>query len=323
VVRPTFVTVGGLVADLVVPIHAFPITAQGHQVVDRMLVEPGGLGNCLVVAARLGMRAVALGWLGHDLFGSQVLSSLRGESVDVDHVLRLPGPSTVSCVLVDELGQHVFVGSMGARGPERFPPAWDPIVRSATWVMSDGWVLVQNPDPVEEALVRAHASGRTTAFDPGPLLHRVPEDRIQRVLAATTALLLTEEEAIRLVGPRSPEQLARALLARGPSVVALKRGMAGALIATAAESVAQPAFPVAVRDTTGAGDAFDAAFLAALASGLPLRKAAALAAAAGALAVAKLGTGTALPTREEMAAFVATQHLGVEWPLPHPTEAEG
>ncbi len=320
--RPTFVTVGGIVADLVVPIQSFPITPQVHQLAERFSVEPGGLGNCLVVAARLGMHAVALGWVGRDLFGDQILSSLRQEEVDTDQVLRLPGRSTVSCVLVDREGQHVFVGSMGVRGPDHLPDAWDPIIGRAPWVMSDGWVLVQNPDPVEEAIVRAHAQGRTTVFDPGPLLHRVPGKRIARVLAATTVLLLTEEEAVRLAGSGSPEHLANALLARGPSIVALKRGVAGALIMTRPESFTQPAFPVAVRDTTGAGDAFDAAFVAGLAFGLPLRAAAALAAVAGAVAVSKLGTGTAMPTREEIAAFIAAQRLGIELPPARPSATE-
>ena len=319
--RPAFVTVGGIVADLVVPIQSFPITPQVHQVVERLSVEPGGLGNCLVVAARLGLHAAALGWVGQDIFGDQVLSSLRQEAADVEHVLRLPGRSTVSTVLVDREGQHVFVGSMGVRGPDHLPNAWGQIVENATWVMSDGWALVQNPGPIEEAIVRAHAHGRRTVFDPGPLLHRVPDERIGRVLAATTVLLLTEEEAVRLVGPGSPGQLMKALLARGPSLVALKRGVEDALIVTRSESFVQPAFPVPVRDTTGAGDAFDAAFVAGLAFGLPLRSAATLAAVAGAVAVSKLGTGTAMPTREEITAFLAAHQLGIELPpRPSPTQ---
>ncbi len=312
--RPAFVTVGGIVADLVVPIQSFPITPQAHQVVERLAVEPGGLGNCLVVAARLGLRAVALGWVGQDIFGDQILSSLRQEAVDVEHVLHFEGRTTVSTVLVDREGQHVFVGSMGVRGPDHLPGEWRPIVEQAAWVMSDGWVLVQNPDPIEEAITRAHAHGRTTVFDPGPLLHRIPDERIGRVLAATSVLLLTEEEALRLAGPGSPGQLIAALLARGPSLVVLKRGVQDVLIATRSESFTQPAFPVQVRDTTGAGDAFDAAFVAGLAFGLPLRSAATLAAVAGAVAVSKLGTGTAMPTREEITAFLAAHRIGIDLP---------
>lgn len=319
--RPVFVTVGGIVADLVVPIQSFPITPRAHQVVERLSVEPGGLGNCLVVAARLGLHAVALGWVGRDIFADHILSSLRTEAVDVQHVLRLEGRTTVSTVLVDHDGQHVFVGSMGVRGPDHLPDAWGQIVDRAAWVMSDGWVLVQNPDPIEEAITRAHEQGQTTVFDPGPLLHRVPEDRIGRILAATTVLLLTEEEAVRLVGPGSPGHLTQALLGRGPSLVALKRGVQDALIATRAESFPQPAFTVPARDTTGAGDAFDAAFIAGLAFGLPMRSAAMLAAAAGAVAVSKLGTGTAMPTREEISTFIDERRLGIDVPSgPRPAQ---
>src|SRR5439155_1029853 len=170
---------------------------------------------------RLGLHALALGWVGRDFFGDQIMASLRQEAVDVEHVLRLEGRTTVSTVLVDREGQHVFVGSIGVRGPEHLPGEWEPVVDRAMWVMSDGWVLVQNPDPIEEALARAHAHGRTTGFDPGPLLHRVPEERVGKVLAAV----------------------------------------------------------------------------------------------AGAVAVSKLGTGTAMPTRQEMAAFLAAHRLGID--LPH------
>src|SRR2546428_10992625 len=114
---------------------------------------------------------------------------------------------------------------MGVRGPDQLPGEWREILGSAAWGMSDGWVLVQNPDPIEEAIVHAHASGRTTAFDPGPLLHRVPDERIARVLAATTVLLLTEEEAGRPVGAGSPGQLTEAPPARGPALVPLKRAV--------------------------------------------------------------------------------------------------
>src|SRR3989475_5562393 len=284
VLPPAFVSVGGIVADLIVPIQSFPITPQAHQVVERLSVEPGGLGNCLVVAARLGLHAVALGWVGRDLFGDQIMASLRQEAVDVEHVLRLEGRTTVSTVLVDREGQHVFVGSIGVRGPEHLPGEWEPVVDRAMWVMSDGWVLVQNPDPIEEALARAHAHGRTTVFDPGPLLHRVPEERVGRVLAATTVLLLTEEEAVRLVGPGAAGPLTEAPLARGPAVVAPQRGGQDARSATRSAAVSQPAVPVPARDTTGAGDAVDAAFIAGLAYRLPLQTAATLAAVAGAVA---------------------------------------
>jgi sugar/nucleoside kinase (ribokinase family) len=86
-----------------------------------------------------------------------------------------------------------------------------------------------------------------------------------------------------------PESLA-AELARHYAVVALKLGVDGALIATGeTEPVKVPAVPVSVRDTTGAGDAFCAGFLAAWLDGEGLRAAAAAGTRAASNAVSTLG----------------------------------
>jgi ribokinase len=67
----------------------------------------------------------------------------------------------------------------------------------------------------------------------------------------------------------------------------------------------QPAFPVEVVDSTGAGDAFCAALAVAMAEGRELEDAVRLAAAAGALACRGVGARTSLPTREELDAMLA------------------
>jgi sugar/nucleoside kinase (ribokinase family) len=317
----TFVTVGGLVADIVVPIRHFPVLPQDHQIAHEVTVEPGGLGNCLVMAARLGMRAIALGWVGTDLFGDELCRMLHREGVDVRGVLRQPGRTASSCVLVDDAGRHVFIGGLGVHGPDAPPPAWTDVLGRRAWVMTDGWVLWHNPSCATDALEIARGGGGQVVFDPGPMVHRIPRDHVDRVLRMTDVLLLTEEEAVQLVGPADPDRLAAALRARGPSVVAVKRGAAGAVVLAGDQVIHQPAFPAPVRDTTGAGDAFDAAFVAGLAAGLSVPLAASLAAAAGSLTVSRLGTGTALPTRHDVEAFLTAQ--GVEVRLPSSPAAGG
>ncbi|MDR7402711.1 MAG: carbohydrate kinase family protein [Armatimonadota bacterium] len=319
----TFIAIGGLVADIILPVRRFPILPQDHQIAQEVMVEPGGLGNCLVMTARLGMRAMALGWAGTDAVGEDLCRMLRTEGVNVDGVLRQPGRTALSCVLVDDQGHHVFVGGLGVRGPDTLPSAWRDALTQPAWVMSDGWVLWHSPAPVTDALDTARASGGRVVFDPGPMIHRVPEELVHHILRITDVLLLTEEEAGLLVGPGDAPTLTRALHTLGPSVVALKQGAAGALVLAGDELVRQPAFPARVRDTTGAGDAFDAAFIAGLAVGLSIPQASALAAAAGALAVSRLGTGTALPTRSELEVFLAARGLDIRLPPPPGTPLTG
>jgi sugar/nucleoside kinase (ribokinase family) len=75
-------------------------------------------------------------------------------------------------------------------------------------------------------------------------------------------------------------------------------------LATAEAHVQVPGFPVEVRDTAGAGDAFTSACVYGYLKGWSLEKMGLLANAVGAMAVAKLGTGTMLPQREEIAALL-------------------
>ena len=313
---PAIATVGSLVVDLIVPIPHLPLRPFEHQVGETLAIEPGGLGNVLVTAARLGMQAAALGWIGADFYGERTLALLEGEGVDVSHVKRV-GPSRVCIVLVDSAGRHVFLGVKGVPGPGRVPESWRSVLRRVPWVLSDGYTLVANPDVALEAFALARdAGGVTTVFDPGPLTPQTRPSAMTTMLQESSIVLLTEDEAAMLVARDAPAVMAQALLARGPRLVCLKRGAEGALVATSVDTFSQPAFPVHARDTSGAGDAFDAAFIAGLAHGLSVRQAAVLANGVGAVAVSKLGTGTRLPTREEVFAFLKTQGLKADELLP-------
>ena len=95
-------------------------------------------------------------------------------------------------------------------------------------------------------------------------------------------------------------ELAQALLALGPSVVVLKLGSEGCLVATAEEIHHVPGFSVPVVDTVGAGDSFAPAFIAGWLRGGTLRDCAVLANAMGALAVTQRGAGTRIPGREHL-----------------------
>jgi sugar/nucleoside kinase (ribokinase family) len=123
-------------------------------------------------------------------------------------------------------------------------------------------------------------------------------------LADTTVLLATADELERLTGPSDPIAASRAVLARGPDLVVVKRGAAGALAVTPGGALDSPAFPATLRDATGAGDSLDAAVIDGHLRGLPPRDLLLLGNAAGAAKVEKRGTGHNLPTAEEIAAVL-------------------
>ena len=136
------VSLGDLVADLIVPIASLPIRPMEHQVARDMMLEAGGTGNFLILATRLGMRATALGVAGQDFYGQQIRAALAQEGVDVDSVVVPAGSrTTTSIVLVDDEARHTFVWMPGTGEQQLFDPAWRTIVEQADAIFTTGYAL--------------------------------------------------------------------------------------------------------------------------------------------------------------------------------------
>jgi 2-dehydro-3-deoxygluconokinase len=107
----------------------------------------------------------------------------------------------------------------------------------------------------------------------------------------------------RLVAPHAqdPEELAKGICELGPGGAVLKLGAEGAFALVDGRPYRQPAVPVTVHDSTGAGDAFAAGYLAELLAGEPPERRLRTAAQLGAFAVSTTGDWEGLPRRSELA----------------------
>lgn len=301
--RP-FITLGDLIADLYLGIESFPVAPGQHQSVSALGVGPGGAGNAAVAAARLGLAVQALGAVGEDWVGAQVLAHLQAEGVDVDAVARLAGePTAVAVVLRAERGEHVFLSYAGTRGLGELPAAWQPLLGAAGAVLVDGWTWRHDhPAVIAAGAQWAAAAGVPVLFDPGPLADEADPAWLRALLAAATVVLATEAEADRLVerlGLGTPASLAPA-----PRTLILKRGADGCQVSGPAGAWACPGYPVTALDLTAAGDCFAAAVAWGLLHAWPWDVIGAVANAAGAAKVQKLGTALAAPTRAEVGAVL-------------------
>ncbi len=300
------VVLGDLVADLVVRIPSFPITAAQLQRVEHLSLGPGGAGNVAIMAARLGLSVGCLGEVGDDRFGELVLEGLKAEGIDVSGVVLTPGGETpVAGVLVDRSGEPAYLGYPGRPAVRSLPMEWKARLTAAQAVFADGWVDDdRTPGLILEGMRLAAGAGVPCFFDPGPgnPLHDLSWHREVGMLARV--VLATEEEAFRLSALVDPFESARELLRRGAEMVVLKRGAAGCAILRGEELHVSPGFRVESRDTTGAGDSLDAAVIYAFLRGLRLEDMGTLANAVGAAKVMKLGTGRNLPTSAEVQAVL-------------------
>ncbi|WP_329548282.1 sugar kinase [Streptomyces sp. NBC_01356] len=144
---------------------------------------------------------------------------------------------------------------------------------------------------VSVALESARARGVPVSLDPASagFLTQLGVDRFLALAEGVDVLLPSRDEAFLLTGLPDPADAAAKLSHHVPLVVA-KQGGDGALVARAGAVHARvPASPAIPHDTTGAGDAFTGAFLAALLSGAEPEEAAVEGCGAGAMAVERVG----------------------------------
>jgi sugar/nucleoside kinase (ribokinase family) len=299
------ITLGDLVADLIVPIPQLPLFPQQHQPAREITLEAGGTGNFLILAARLGMEAIALGTVGQDYNGDQVLKLLAQENVNISHVIIPPGSSTTtSIVIVDDLGQHVFVGKYATGQPFTLQPEWSQLIGHSQAAFTTGYALhptsPMTPEVVLTCLATARQANIPTFFDIGPAAFIVNRTHVQAAIAQTEVILATSDETAAWTGLTEPLQAAELLQSQGPSLIVIKLGGDGCLLVSPDEQVHVPGFAVPVRDTAGAGDAFAAACIYGYLAGFSLEQIGRLCNAVGALAVSKLGTGTRLPQKAEV-----------------------
>jgi sugar/nucleoside kinase (ribokinase family) len=299
------IALGDLVADLITPIQRLPLQAQEHQLARDIMIEAGGSGNFLILAARLGMAVRAFGAVGSDIYGAEVLRLLAGEGVDISAVaVPAGGRTTTVLVLIDDQAQHVFVGMYGAGQTLSFQPEWRGLIEQADALFTSGYAFhptsAFSPATLLDCLNIAAVNNIPIFFDLGPEVSLADRAQVDAAIAQSTVFLATHEEALNWTGADDLTEAAGHLLGQGPELVIIKLGGQGCVMVTPAGQIHLTAFPVPVVDTAGAGDAFAAAAVYGYLQGFSPEQIGALANAAGAATAARLGTGTCLPQKDEL-----------------------
>ncbi|WP_416519077.1 carbohydrate kinase family protein [Streptomyces achromogenes] len=290
----SLLVVGDVVTDVVAR-HRGPLAA-GTDTAAAIRTLPGGAGaNVACWAAYAGAADVRLlGRVGADSGAwherELVAAGVRPRLVVDPHAAT----GTVIC-LVDTgaAAERTFLTDSGASlrlGPEDWS---DTLLDGVGRLHVSGYLLFTEPSRAlaGTALAAARARGVPVSLDPASagFLVGLGVDRFLAFAQGLDVLLPSRDEACLLTGLPDPADAA-AKLSRLVPLVVVKAGADGAWVARrGAVPVRVPALPVAPRDTTGAGDAFTGAFLAALLAGTDPDEAAARGCRAGAEAVRRVG----------------------------------
>lgn len=252
----------------------------------------GGKGaNQSVAAARAGRRTRHLGAIGA---GDQwVIDRMTEAGIDCEGVQRLTGTATGHAIIyVDDGGENAIVIHPGAN---RAIDAGALDAALAAIGPADA-LLIQNETALQvEAASIAKAGGARVIYSAAPFDLRA----VQAILPHVSVLAMNAGEAEQLFAAMPGDLPVDGLL--------ITRGGDGAEYRDlrSGERFTQAAFRVDPVDTTGAGDTFAGYFAAGLDRGDGVPDALRLAAAAAALKVTRPGAGDAIPTLDEVMAFLA------------------
>lgn len=246
--------------------------AEGTTASLRLDGRPGGSPfNVAIGLARLAQPVWLLAGVSTDLLGERLMEVLERERVRTTAVVRFDAPTTLGLIGVGAEGvpRYAFYGERAADRlltAERLP-AIDPAVQ-VIHIGSYATVVDPGGTAIEE-LVRGECGRRLIAYDPNVRLNVEPSVGQWRskidVLARLVHILKVSDEDLRLLYPdASMDTLAMQWLACGVGLVVMTRGARGAIAWSREAKVEVPGVEVAVVDTVGAGDSFQAAMLARL-----------------------------------------------------------
>jgi sugar/nucleoside kinase (ribokinase family) len=270
-VPPRVVVVGDLIFDMLARTEGE--VAFGTDTFAPIRAAAGGSGaNTAAWLASSGVETHFVGRVGDDVFGEALAGELKEIGV-VAHLVRDPSLATGKVfVLVDGAGERTMITDRGAGealAPDDLPEA---LLQGGHLHLS-GYTFSGDSrrETALRALRLAREAGMSTSVDPSsvPMLEVVGPERFLSWTRGIDLCFPNLEEGVLLTGSADPERVARELLSFYPGVV-LKLGARGALYAGASgERVRLSAAPARVVDTTGAGDALCAGFLASRLSGAP------------------------------------------------------
>ena len=231
----------------------------------------GAVFNTAIALGRLGAPSAFFSCISNDMLGQILTDTLEASKVDTRYCARSDRPTTVAFVkLVNGQATYAFYdeNTAGRLLSQDQLPA---LPATVTTLFFGGISLVNDPAAFTyEALQAREAPTRVTMIDPnirpGFIAGKEAEyrARIERMIARADIVKLSDEDLHWLLGAGDVSELARQVLEKGPKIVFITEGAAGARAITATQNRFVAATKVTVADTVGAGDTFNAGALAAL-----------------------------------------------------------
>lgn len=295
---------GSFNIDFTETVGEFPKPGETVSCGDCKIFYGGKGANQAVAARNLGADVLMAGRVGEDLYGRKYIERMHARGIQTEAVETIRDVSTgMAFITVNRKGENTIIISSGANALADISF----LDRIRPLLLEYDIFLLQLEIPteaVEYAAKFLKSSGKTVILDPAPARELSAE-----LYASVDYITPNETEACTLTGvsirsEQDFEKAGRILLERGAGAAVIKAGETGAYLISPDRTVHIPAYRVTVKDTTAAGDSFNAGLAVSLANGRTIEESIRYANAVGALATQGLGAQESLPDAERVESFL-------------------
>lgn len=284
--------VGSLNIDFIFSVKQRPRIGETI-LTDSYEIQFGGKGGNQAVASRkLGSEVALIAAVGDDPFGKEYLSFLNEQGINTDYVSLADKTPTGTAMVTLENNDNSIIYAKGANNmlnPSHIKEAENLIINSDLIVIQ----FEINSDVIQEVLETANKHNIPVILNPAPFVS-FPKEWLEMVTFVTPNE--TEFEAIKKSGLYDEKYLNKFIITKGKNGVSyIEDG----------KEFRVKAPKVNVKDTTGAGDTFNAALAHFISRGEELNNACRKSVYAASYSTTQLGAQKGMPTIEELESFIS------------------
>jgi ribokinase len=314
---PDVIVIGDINADVILTIPAYPLPG-GEAVAANVQIHTGGSAlNTAVALSKMDMSVGFIGRIGQDALASQVLVDLQDSGVDCSRVQIDSRVSTgLIFVAVTVDGERTMFGARGANIFTEANAIDADYFAHCRWLHLSGYSFLSyhQHEAILFALKLAKNSPYTrVSLDIGTEPALRARSQIMEILPQIDVIFPNETELTILGEGRSVDDSLDYLLERRANAIVAKCGSKGSILAVGNKRARLPAFDVPVKDSTGAGDNFNAGVVLGRLVGLSWEASAALGNALGGMATSHDGGGANYLTRNSVARLIEKHLFREEW----------
>ena len=314
---PDIIVIGDINADMILTIPAYP-RPGGEAVAAAVKIHTGGSAvNTAIALAKMDMEVGCIGRIGKDVLANQILMDLNESGVDYAHIQIDPKVSTgLIFIAVTADGERTMFAARGANTFTEASAIKPDYFVNCRWIHLSGYSFLSyhQYETTLLALDLAKNSPYTrVSLDIGTEPALRARNQIMEVLSKFDVIFPNETELTILSEGRSVEAGLDYLLDGRANAVVAKRGRKGSILAVGNKRVSLPAFNVNVKDSTGAGDSFNAGVVLGRLVGLSWEASTALGNALGGLTTAQEGGGANSINRDSVAKLIEKHLFREEW----------